>query len=186
MIARQDPRRRPSRRRVPAPQAVRGTASRTSCMPHMVAPPPSTPTQRPASMPRRPVPPADRPMAVSDRQPTTLTRSSNRAYGQMPFVSALRKCPGQAGGIGGAEGNRTPDLCSAIAALSHLSYSPDRLGRGWGPRVGWAPFRGGPPPLSSALVPLLHGGSRRSPGARKPWSASSAAPPLAFCRVAST
>ena len=26
---------------------------------------------------------------------------------------------------GGAEGNRTPDLCSAIAALSHLSYSPD-------------------------------------------------------------
>src|SRR6185437_9897510 len=43
---------------------------------------------------------------------------------------------------GGAEGNRTPDLCSAIAALSHLSYSPapparkpvlmgsDRLGSG--------------------------------------------------------
>src|SRR4030095_5177469 len=27
-------------------------------------------------------------------------------------------------GAGGAEGNRTPDLCSAIAALSHLSYSP--------------------------------------------------------------
>jgi hypothetical protein len=26
--------------------------------------------------------------------------------------------------IGGAEGNRTPDLCSAIAALSHLSYGP--------------------------------------------------------------
>ena len=26
--------------------------------------------------------------------------------------------------FGGAEGNRTPDLCSAIAALSHLSYSP--------------------------------------------------------------
>ncbi len=25
---------------------------------------------------------------------------------------------------GGAEGNRTPDLCSAIAALSHLSYGP--------------------------------------------------------------
>jgi hypothetical protein len=30
----------------------------------------------------------------------------------------LRRLPG------GAEGNRTPDLCSAIAALSHLSYSP--------------------------------------------------------------
>ena len=26
---------------------------------------------------------------------------------------------------GGAEGIRTPDLCSAIAALSHLSYSPE-------------------------------------------------------------
>ncbi len=30
----------------------------------------------------------------------------------------------QSGAAGGAEGNRTPDLCSAIAALSHLSYSP--------------------------------------------------------------
>ncbi len=29
------------------------------------------------------------------------------------------------GGTSGAEGNRTPDLCSAIAALSHLSYSPE-------------------------------------------------------------
>ena len=26
--------------------------------------------------------------------------------------------------INGAEGDRTPDLCSAIAALSQLSYSP--------------------------------------------------------------
>ena len=30
---------------------------------------------------------------------------------------------------GGAEGNRTPDLCSAIAALSHLSYGPELSGR---------------------------------------------------------
>ena len=30
--------------------------------------------------------------------------------------------------IGGAEGNRTPDLCSAIAALSHLSYGPEQFG----------------------------------------------------------
>jgi hypothetical protein len=30
--------------------------------------------------------------------------------------------------IGGAEGNRTPDLCSAIAALSHLSYGPGQFG----------------------------------------------------------
>ena len=28
----------------------------------------------------------------------------------------------------GAEGNRTPDLCSAIAALYQLSYSPDSVG----------------------------------------------------------
>jgi hypothetical protein len=27
----------------------------------------------------------------------------------------------------GAEGDRTPDLCSAIAALSQLSYSPAQL-----------------------------------------------------------
>jgi hypothetical protein len=27
--------------------------------------------------------------------------------------------------IGGAEEDRTPDLCSAIAALSHLSYGPE-------------------------------------------------------------
>jgi hypothetical protein len=32
----------------------------------------------------------------------------------------------------GAEGNRTPDLCSAIAALSHLSYGPADT------RVEWA------------------------------------------------
>jgi hypothetical protein len=38
---------------------------------------------------------------------------------------------------GGAEGNRTPDLCSAIAALSHLSYSPGPGGEGLrvGPRA---------------------------------------------------
>ena len=30
--------------------------------------------------------------------------------------------------IYGAEGSRTPDLCSAIAALSQLSYSPDQPG----------------------------------------------------------
>jgi hypothetical protein len=28
--------------------------------------------------------------------------------------------------IGGAEGNRTPDLLNAIQALSQLSYGPDR------------------------------------------------------------
>ena len=32
-------------------------------------------------------------------------------------------------GAGGAEGNRTPDLRSAIAALSHLSYGPSEVGK---------------------------------------------------------
>ena len=31
------------------------------------------------------------------------------------------------GGQNGAEGARTPDLCSAIAALSQLSYGPASL-----------------------------------------------------------
>src|SRR5690348_8218435 len=34
-----------------------------------------------------------------------------------------RMCPDVIG-ADGAEGSRTPDLCSAIAALSQLSYSP--------------------------------------------------------------
>ncbi len=32
-------------------------------------------------------------------------------------------------GLGGAEGNRTPDLFIANEALSHLSYGPDRRGK---------------------------------------------------------
>ena len=39
--------------------------------------------------------------------------------------SALPLSYGGASLSSGAEGNRTPDLCSAIAALSHLSYSPN-------------------------------------------------------------
>src|ERR671912_2468711 len=54
---------------------------------------------------------------------------------------------------GGAEGIRTPDLCSAIAALSHLSYSPDR-------RVG--PHGGGP-----ATGGLWRAGPRLSIGAHR-------------------
>ena len=49
---------------------------------------------------------------------------------------------------GGAEGNRTPDLCSAIAALSHLSYSP-------APSNGRLPSRLFPP-----LQSLVPGGFR--------------------------
>ena len=36
----------------------------------------------------------------------------------------------------GAEGNRTPDLCSAIAALYQLSYSPDSVGARTHPCIG--------------------------------------------------
>jgi hypothetical protein len=40
-------------------------------------------------------------------------------------VDKFRRRNNALGGVfGGAEGNRTPDLCSAIAALSHLSYGP--------------------------------------------------------------
>ena len=42
-------------------------------------------------------------------------------------VGAPDNQPAAMGSAGGAEGNRTPDLCSAIAALSHLSYSPKAL-----------------------------------------------------------
>ena len=50
----------------------------------------------------------------------------------------VARCPGRAfarsriydgfgrNGVGGAEGDRTPDLDSANVALSHLSYGPDR------------------------------------------------------------
>src|SRR5690606_34096813 len=44
-------------------------------------------------------------------------------------------------GASGAEGSRTPDLCSAIAALSQLSYGP-------------AGQRGGRYPLSVIRYPL--------------------------------
>ena len=43
---------------------------------------------------------------------------------QVPAIQADRNYFNINGLVGGAEGIRTPDLCSAIAALSHLSYSP--------------------------------------------------------------
>ena len=51
-------------------------------------------------------------------KPSTLT------YGNVGASSAPGNRSGFQGLPGGAEGIRTPDLCSAIAALSHLSYSP--------------------------------------------------------------
>ena len=57
------------------------------------------------------------------RPPSEPARS---ARGSLPerevFQHALRWS-------GGAEGDRTPDLCNAIAALSQLSYGPIRPGR---------------------------------------------------------
>jgi hypothetical protein len=70
----------------------------------------------------------------------------------MPDFQGLlgrRRMSGE-GGLGGAEGIRTPDLRSAIAALSQLSYGPDRTGRarlrGW--PVTWPPFTDALPTVS--------------------------------------
>src|SRR6202789_4505061 len=49
-------------------------------------------------------------------------RQSKRSSPGRAKASGRLASPGRL--AGGAEGNRTPDLCSAIAALSHLSYSP--------------------------------------------------------------
>jgi hypothetical protein len=51
-----------------------------------------------------------------------LASSKGRSLGWRADGRTSRRRP--APRAGGAEGNRTPDLCSAIAALSHLSYSP--------------------------------------------------------------
>ena len=58
--------------------------------------------------------------------------------------------------IGGAEEDRTPDLCSAIAALSHLSYGPKA-----GPFMNWARGLSSKPcqkPGRARAVPGLPGG----------------------------
>lgn len=46
---------------------------------------------------------------------------------------------------GGAEGNRTPDLCSAIAALYQLSYSPATVNSGCDKGVASRRTRAGTP-----------------------------------------
>ena len=71
----------------------------------------------------------------------------------MPAEAAL------AAKAGGAEGNRTPELCSAIAALSHLSYSPAPTA---GRRKRWAPAYG--KRLPSGLFPPLQRLSRKTFG----------------------
>jgi hypothetical protein len=64
------------------------------------------------------------------RRPKKLTKvyqpsQSHRSdLNRRPLDYESSALPLSYGGNHGAEGNRTPDLCSAIAALSHLSYSP--------------------------------------------------------------
>jgi hypothetical protein len=43
----------------------------------------------------------------------------------------IRRQNNALGVVGGAEEDRTPDLCSAIAALSHLSYGPKAMPFTW-------------------------------------------------------
>jgi hypothetical protein len=58
-----------------------------------------------------------------------LDQSHRSDLNRRPLDYESSALPLSYGGIpslpNGAEGNRTPDLCSAIAALSQLSYGPD-------------------------------------------------------------
>ncbi len=76
---------------------------------------------------------------------------------------------------GGAEGDRTPDLCSAIAALSQLSYGPILRGNG-AYRTPRAPTQ---PPDQAASASRISGAISRSvatssPGAMSGTASSSA------------
>ena len=51
-----------------------------------------------------------------------LSQNTRRLLWKSSFA---QQCGGVPGLVGGAEEDRTPDLCSAIAALSHLSYGPE-------------------------------------------------------------
>src|SRR5262249_10217765 len=63
--------------------------------------------------------------------------------------------------LGGAEGIRTPDLRSAIAALSQLSYSPDRPGRRVSCRPAiWPPFTDAVPTVSRTPWRIAGGKAR--------------------------
>jgi hypothetical protein len=58
---------------------------------------------------------------------------------------------------GGAEGDRTPDLCNAIAALSQLSYGPEPFSPPLGGRVA-APDLGKAGPRRKAVDTVLSRG----------------------------
>jgi hypothetical protein len=70
-----------------------------------------------------PIRKAGRQTVRASQREATANRSQyyDRDYDQ---AKDLAKNAMKSVAAGGAEGNRTPDLCSAIAALSHLSYSP--------------------------------------------------------------
>ena len=53
-----------------------------------------------------------------------LSRADNVRCGLFKARKRLHGTGGRSAEIGGAEGNRTPDLLIANEALSHLSYGP--------------------------------------------------------------
>ena len=64
---------------------------------------------------------------MADKRLTAYNRSDKTnktcaVYNNLAAGLVLRKRA-----VGGAEGDRTPDLCNAIAALSQLSYGPTCL-----------------------------------------------------------
>ncbi len=61
---------------------------------------------------------------LNPRNPAAETGSIRTGHGNVGLFPTLGNHVGLRRLPGGAEGIRTPDLCSAIAALSHLSYSP--------------------------------------------------------------
>jgi hypothetical protein len=62
--------------------------------------------------------------SLQEAHPTALERRNS-----LPGQGKLPACPpAHLPAYHGAEGDRTPDLCSAIAALSQLSYSPGKAG----------------------------------------------------------
>jgi hypothetical protein len=67
-----------------------------------------------------------RPRSANRSRPTNSRRVGGHAQGSVPIEDRgfLRGVV-----LSGAEGDRTPDLCIANAALSQLSYGPGRAGK---------------------------------------------------------
>jgi hypothetical protein len=60
------------------------------------------------------------------RAPIPRPLEREESMRQIPFYSRKKRHPQRDAffDLGGVEGDRTPDLCNAIAALSQLSYDP--------------------------------------------------------------